>query len=101
MNKSQYQAAFDLIKDEKNWCQGNYGLFANGTTAATFECKDAVQVCSIGACYKANGEGGYELRNFCYEKTGQTLAEYNDSHTHAEVCQMWQDFLNTLPEDGV
>lgn len=79
--------AQDLIRDPKNWTQGQYARQKYGAPVSPLH-KGAVCFCSHGAMIKIQPEATNQriaarilLRN-CMEFS---IADFNDSHTHAEV----------------
>jgi hypothetical protein len=79
LNKAQ-----DLIRDPKNWIQGD---FTNGKGC----------YCSLGALDVVANNGQYNLIRAYLGDAARELtsnevigtAGFNDSHTHEEVMQMW------------
>lgn len=81
-----------LIADEKNWTQG---ALARGPSGGVVSYKSSVAVCfcSIGAIERIAKKSTKALQ--VVEKfyrilpSGDGLADFNDSHTHAEVLALF------------
>ena len=118
--KTIFQRAFDIIKDERFWCQGSlarevriakYELISfNYDLNAPIEVKSSrevgYQLCSIGAILNADGADAKELtrqqnlhpsNHFNYvvqtlpKYMGGDVAKFNDNMGHKYVVQAWEN----------
>lgn len=93
--------AQDKIRDPKNWTRDHYALDAEGNSVSRYS-EAAVCFCSLGAL-EALFDGTDEresdvrrARDFLYDaaamltETQESVAQYNDTRTHAEVMAMWE-----------
>ncbi len=80
-----------LIADPKNWTQIFAARNANGIPVHPTD-GDAVCFCAVGAVQKTTAEGG---AGGCLRLIGRhlpkgtNLPQFNDSHTHEEVLQLF------------
>lgn len=82
------KAMRELIKDEKNWCQGTGAKDARELPVDATS-PDAVRWCIMGACIKVSGEYHLEMAKFF----DSCRAGFNDTHTHAEVIARLDDAI--------
>lgn len=102
INVAIFERAFELIRDEKGWCQGTTAKDKNGcSTAAQYE--KAVSFCTYGAILRARyeitgstkavtvGDHVLDALDSAARELGKSGAiSYNDYNTHAEVMAMWE-----------
>lgn len=96
------QAARDLISDPKRWTQGWFAKDDQGTDTHSLS-PQAACWCSLGALTKAAGSGYYSrelgyLEKVLDAKTGQGVSQFNDSHTHAEVVEVFDEAIKLAKE---
>lgn len=98
--------AKSLIADEKNWIKGASAKNADGSVVSAWD-DDAVCFCSIGAALKADTSmPGYmydALFKACkvIDPNARNISQFNDTHTHAEVMQMWDIAIkSTQPKEN-
>lgn len=85
-----------LIADEKNWTQGTYSLDQFGGSVEPVDEK-AVCFCSLGALAKVVGardpddtlQGEAVIVSLVREQGYTNVAEFNDSHTHSDVLDLF------------
>ncbi len=94
------KAARGLITDVNKWTQKFYARNKDGLPCGPTH-PDAVRFCSIGAMYAVTGKNTYgSVIDYLYKAVNQLaepkkeaetwgLAEYNDTHTHAEVLEVY------------
>ena len=84
------KAARELISDEAHWCQGRFACDETGDEAYTTEPR-ACRWCALGAVWAvAPGTVGIgAAERFLDIASGETITDYNDNHTHAEVLAMF------------
>ena len=79
--------AKEVIVDPANWTQGQYARNSNmDITSATDE--NATCFCSIGALLRIGGFN-CDLRMQLSQYADGNIAEYNDTHTHEQVMEVW------------
>jgi hypothetical protein len=81
---SSYEAlvkAKSLIDTPEKWIQGDAKVkYADGSC----------RYCSVGAIYEINSKGMVYLRSALINiNGGDSVATYNDNHTHEEVMALW------------
>lgn len=107
-------AAKKLIEDEKNWIQGTYAVddkgFLSGARWGNED--DAVCFCSLGAIANVSGvrhgasgrfnpfgkEWPQEAEDLLMEVVDSDIHTFNDTHTHAEVMEMWDKAIKLAIE---
>jgi hypothetical protein len=87
------QKARDLISDEKNWTKGEYARNERGSFI-DYDSKSATCFCSVGALLKVSPaerarDAFFFLSQECEETAGQLVVRFNDTHTHAEVLDLF------------
>lgn len=98
-------AARNLIADEKNWMQGRY------CDDYKYDFTQSCQFCSVGAVLAVRGEtvaqcdinstSKYLLQAISEIEAGHYgIADFNDSHTHAEVTQMFDKAIQLAQAEG-
>lgn len=84
------------IVDPKNWTTELFARDSEGRDAdvmsdkAVCFCSDGALMAAVGldwSCY--NSPYGVAYRALCDETDGSGIINYNDSHTHAEVMEVW------------
>ena len=89
-----------FIADEKNWIKGFNAKNADGIVVDAQD-DDAVCFCSVGAVLKTSERLYWPmyrtLLTVCrdIDPTTINVSQFNDSHTHAEVMQMWDIAIQT------
>lgn len=86
--------ARELISDPKRWTTEVYARDSSGESLMDSSSPDAVCWCSLGAIRKVTGQdataGSLISVRFLSQAVKRKLpAKYNDSHTHAEVLEMF------------
>lgn len=95
--------AKEVIVNPENWIQNYYAYNKNGSPVGRGTHPDAVCFCSVGALQKVVGSNVpdnaseeflnsnkiRELTKVLGEAAGETITEYNDSHTHSAVMEVW------------
>jgi len=94
------KAARDLIAKPENWTQGAFARDAKGRSEAIDR---ATCYCSIGAIAKvARTNLGSPVPAPVLQALGFTshcrLAQFNDSHTHAEVLDLFSKAITAAEE---
>lgn len=119
LEKRLFNAALNLIKDEKNWCKGtahrtrvlrpaikpNYRQFDRHTYQRGIvqipmgEPEVVEQYCSLGAMDEATRDFHHEafdvwkahdrIELALLKVMGGSVPGYNDSHSHAQVIRKW------------
>lgn len=92
--------ARELISNEENWTYGSYSRSIDGGTAIPSS-TDAVCWCSIGALRKFGAwdsvnDAMFELMVAMPEDYRQSVATFNDSHTHAEVLALFDKAIANM-----
>ncbi len=91
------KAARELISDEKRWTQDLLGKDLDGYPVGLDRIEDAVCFCSVGAIIKVAGftSAHYEARRVLNEHlaVGETIAGFNDTHSHAEVLALFDSVI--------
>ena len=86
------EAARALIAEPEHWCQGAQALDATGTVRRPCS-RLAVRWCSLGATDRVTRYKGIRADNALYSALGMPpdigIANFNDSHTHAEVLDLF------------
>lgn len=98
------QTAYELIKEEKNWTQGVCARNAKGEEVY-FNSMNAVSFCTAGALARTTAtDNVYEL---CWHAltahlrdSGGGLSRFNDTHSHAEVCELFQRAIAAEQQKG-
>ena len=85
-------AARALIEDPAHWCQGANALDAAGNVCPT-RSPEAVCWCAHGACFAVDANDA-ALRQV--PGVYGHLQGYNDSHTHADVLDLFTFAINSL-----
>lgn len=80
--------AKEVITDPKNWTQGKFARNALGKTACPTDF-DAVCFCSLGALKRIGKSSSFHLQLRLNEAVGGSIVDYNDSHTHEQVMEVW------------
>jgi len=90
--------ARELISDPERWAQGAWAKNAPGHSVQT-RAPEAVSWCAAGAIYRCAGNSDLSIdtRELLYDvigsnispDSGHVIAEFNDTHTHAEVLEMF------------
>jgi len=97
-------AARSLISKPENWTQGEYARDSSGERVSEHD-QDAVCFCTIGALLKAEHALNIYISAFArnhpsinYLKTflNGSVADYNDSSTHAEVLELFDKAIAEL-----
>lgn len=85
------QKARDLIADPAHWTQKASARSAEGNSVSVRSPK-AESFCTLGAIDRVVGHdsGFYDATHFIYQVIGSadSIAQFNDSHTHAEVLDV-------------
>lgn len=77
-----------VIEQPEHWCQGNYAVSKYGTEAPP-QAEDAVKWCLLGAQLRVDVDCIPALvKTLKANKCVDSIAAYNDSHTHAEVLSL-------------
>ena len=76
-----------VIEDPKNWTQGQYARKSN-MDVTSVEDENATCFCSIGALSKIGGLN-CDLMMYLIQYANGGIAEYNDTHTHEQVMEVW------------
>ena len=87
--------ARELIADPANWTTGLYARNAQGEHTMTTS-KDAVCWCSEGAVFRVTPENWEDAKSalqLINSVAGDDIVGFNDSHTHAEVMEVWDKAL--------
>ncbi|MDP9590618.1 UNVERIFIED_ORG: hypothetical protein J2W19_003182 [Shinella zoogloeoides] len=84
------QNARELISDQKRWTQKAFARDASGNVVDSDD-KAAVCFCAAGAITKAanNLHVAVRARHAFREVARQSVLDFNDSHTHAEVLAVF------------
>ncbi|WP_454287239.1 DUF6197 family protein [Rhizobium arsenicireducens] len=82
--------ALDLIRDPDNWTRQTRARNAAGNPVQP-EDKSAKSFCSIGAMYRVGMN--LQERRAAAELIHPRLQQFNDTHTHAEVMEVWNRAL--------
>jgi hypothetical protein len=96
------KAARDLIAKPENWTHGAYARDIQGV-AVPLSDDEATCFCAAGAIFRAGSFPEYEPipRHIC-EKFGfayeATLAQFNDTHTHSEVLELFSKAISSAEE---
>lgn len=101
--------AKQVIADEENWTQRVLARNAENYMVAV-DSAAACKFCSIGAILKVIyplytetyvRDTKYALLRNCLLDTGYSgsLGSYNDTHTHAQVMQMWDKAIQLVEAD--
>lgn len=93
--------AKEVIVNPENWIKHYYAYDKNRSPVGRGTHPDAVCFCSVGALQKVIGDKGdasdifvntskiRELTKVLGDVAGETITEYNDSHNHSEVMEVW------------
>lgn len=84
------KAAKQLIENPEHWTQGNYAKDVHGDAAPITE-YSACRWCTAGAIIKVD-TGGWlynDAMDTLEEFTFMRVTLYNDTHTHAEVMEVF------------
>lgn len=88
-----------LIETPTQWTQNTLARDVNGHATDLFS-GDAVCYCAVGAIETVNGgNAGYEAHialGATVSKKLCSFAEYNDTHSHAEVLAVWDETIRRL-----
>lgn len=100
MKYSDYlKAAKALIDSPEKWTQGEYWRDAEGNSVD--RPVDAACMCSMGALLATPGPAGPVACNYLMEACNdQCVVEFNDTHSHAEVMQMWDKAIELALKDN-
>lgn len=95
-------AAKALIDTPEKWTRGSFARDSENYHV-DFYSKDAVCYCSLGALYKSQQgihslEAALAKRHLWYA-AGESIAEYNDTHTHPEVMAVWDKAIELAKKD--
>ena len=91
-----------LISDPANWIQNSFATNKQGVTCPSHS-REATCWCATGAIFKA--ENGKDIGGIAEGALMETLGtrhydrhvpQYNDSHTHAEVLQLFDVTIERL-----
>jgi hypothetical protein len=90
------KAARDLIADETKWTQGYFAKDAQGKYVSPLDV-EAACFCAIGAVSRVSGQPSFETdksepARYLWEVIGvsdQFVFEFNDTHTHPEVIELF------------
>lgn len=102
------EQAYDVIKDGNQWCRGKYAKDKLGLFVYPWS-TEACCWCSLGAVQKVIDfitppEGNTAEKFNVMVKILKPYFDYdiprtNDSETHAQVCQRWQNAINGLKNE--
>lgn len=93
--------AKEVIVNPENWIQNYFAYNKNGHPVGRGTHPDAVCFCSVGAIQKVIGDKGDASEEFLSARkvrevtkvltiaAGETITDYNDTHTHSEVMEVW------------
>lgn len=87
-----------LIAQPEQWTQGTLARDEQGFATELYDA-NAVCFCAIGAIEKVNcGNAGYNAHIALTKTVGEEVnfAEYNDTHSHAEVLAVWDETIARL-----
>lgn len=96
-----------LIIDPENWTQGCLYRNAIGDQLQNHEVDFACKFCTLGALIKAEGSIFGKARYFFgtvfdeFAEEPGLISEFNDSHTHEEVMEMWDKVIAAAEKQGV
>lgn len=106
MNQTQinFLKAFEMVKNPDTWCQGGIAKNENGEYTA-WDSSEAIRLCSVGWIHKTfppdssvnntkNVIFNEFLKFILHTTVYPSIAKMNDSCSHEEVVQKWQDFSN-------
>ena len=88
------KAARDLIAKPENWTQGSYYEVKGGNHC----------YCALGAIDKvSDGGGAFPIealiaKGFLERAGMQNVADFNDSHTHSEVIDLFSKAISSAEE---
>ena len=94
------KAARDLIAKPENWTKGAFARSAKGNRVRAAY-KGAVCFCSIGALMKVKGEDYTDAINFLRRELpdgSMGIMAFNDSHSHAEVLDLFSKAITAAEE---
>ena len=97
------EAARALIAKPEHWCKGAQALDATGTVRRPCS-RLAVRWCSLGATDRVTRYKGIRADNALYSALGmppEGIANFNDSHTHAEVLDLFDRAIAAEREKAV
>lgn len=97
--KAQLIAAKALIDTPEKWIQGNAAEDAKGNQISPHDVA-AVRFCSVGALGHVFSDDEYgDAVDYLKSHLGGYgfVAEFNDTHTHAEVMAAWDRAIEAAP----
>lgn len=77
-----------VIKDPKNWTQGTFARNSLGEAAGAIS-SSAVCFCSLGALKRIEWSSSFHLQLRLNEAACGSIVDYNDTHTHEQVMEVW------------
>ena len=86
--KELFNQAYNLIKDPARWTQKAYARDANDIGVSSHSIY-TVKWCSLGVLMKFGGDDS--VTKALEYTINESLEDYNDTHTHAEVMAMWEE----------
>lgn len=100
-------AAKKRIEKPENWTTHVLARNSAGMSVESWSF-EAICWCSIGAVSKAP-DTKYTQKSACYKYLEQaistnsdtSISDFNDTHTHAEVMEMWDKAIALAVADGV
>jgi hypothetical protein len=96
--KDQLQAVYRLIEKPENWTQGDAARGRSGNSVNS-NGKYAVCWCLLGAAWRVNGKVEERVMDDMESALGvDSVADFNDNHTHAEVLALLQSAIDRAPE---
>jgi len=96
----QLEAAFALIDSEDKWCQNMYAADKNNEVTLLNN-KAACKFCTMGAIKKAvRNKDNVFVRSEFRRLTGiNYIGQFNDTHTYAEVREVWLKAIAKAKEE--